>query len=1195
MESPSRVSPIELNSREGVESPRDVDEVTDIESLADYTARVGEALDRVGLTQRDVTAQLIIQEAALLNSTDPKSPYGPISTIRLFLAIIAASRFATASPPHDIDQGITNLAAAIENDPAHRDKLRRFEASHSRRDFRTAQRQIEVGLFSDNTLAVLRQAAKDGVLRGREIARALMTWSDGTLRDIWPDLSDLTSVLDLAGPTPPDVASPPTAMSQIEAVLSARNIPVLDVVKSLLLRATAFSGSGFLEIEHLVYAFLSVDLPAELQLHPTDPSAMFRESAPIMPAPTAGLLAGQTFNPSSALSLGTSIESLLQRALNTQQQIFLNPRLGTKGLVAALLTTPPAEVPERLFIPTAPNTPPTPEGGVTAIAQRFREIVRDRLADMPDEVQQWNRALELEPASFPKLSADQPSFSRPQDKLGITNDALAIANVAAGQDTSLPLAFGIFGDWGAGKTFFMRLVQEQIAGLVSSSARDDGFEHAIVQIQFNAWHYAETNLWASLVGHIFDELDRWMTRNEGPTDSDTADQLLRRLSTSRQLTLEAVTELVQRRKEHDSAAQAFAVAEQDLVQAKEDAALASGPIWRAVIDTAHSEIVKDDELKQQLESFEVTLGVPQLLQSKARMTAALDDLNRSTSSANVALGAMRSTIGNGRTVLLAIVALVSVPLLLLLLHQGLAWAMGYPQSAEIGRGFEALAGLLAMISVLVRRITGNAKSLSDKFARLRKSIDAEITKATLAEQVEAVDAAAKVAHSAAQVEKAKTLLQATGDAVVAAQKDYAEETGSLRIRRFVRARAGADGYGKHLGLVSTIRKDFEQLASLMLKPETPPPDLELARKHYETRINALIGDAGNALKPEEQTRLRQTTESIRSLAMPEAMAFHRIVLYIDDLDRCEPNKVVEVLQAVNMLLSFQLFVVLVAVDARWLSRSLAKQYPDFFGSPEAANNAGISGGSGANAGRNGNERHIERATPADYLEKVFQIPYWIPPMTSSKSADLVGDLVAADRVLEPAEHRSPAAAPPVMAGPLPVAVVQSREDDQPQSMKAPSRALGLTKDEVVTLTALSPFIGTSPRRARRFVNVYRVAKASLTPGDVKKLEDGEHRALATQLAIATGAPNAFALWAAACGDSDEGSIAARVRAFATNEEERRNIDGAFAKFCAMPGEGAHPLRMLANQAARASRFSFAVPQKSVQPAMASADRNPATS
>ena len=56
----------------------------------------------------------------------------------------------------------------------------------------------------------------------------------------------------------------------------------------------------------------------------------------------------------------------------------------------------------------------------------------------------------------------------------------------------------------------------------------------------------------------------------------------------------------------------------------------------------------------------------------------------------------------------------------------------------------------------------------------------------------------------------------------------------------------------------------------------------------------------------------------------------RIVLYIDDLDRCPPRRVVEVLEAVHLMLALELFVVVVAVDARWLIRSLEYHYRELF-------------------------------------------------------------------------------------------------------------------------------------------------------------------------------------------------------------------------------------------------------------------------
>ena len=62
----------------------------------------------------------------------------------------------------------------------------------------------------------------------------------------------------------------------------------------------------------------------------------------------------------------------------------------------------------------------------------------------------------------------------------------------------------------------------------------------------------------------------------------------------------------------------------------------------------------------------------------------------------------------------------------------------------------------------------------------------------------------------------------------------------------------------------------------------------------------------------------------------------RIVLDIDDLDRCQPQQVVEVLQAIHLLLALNLFVVVVGVDPGWLIRSLKAQYPDVLGVGRAA-------------------------------------------------------------------------------------------------------------------------------------------------------------------------------------------------------------------------------------------------------------------
>ena len=110
------------------------------------------------------------------------------------------------------------------------------------------------------------------------------------------------------------------------------------------------------------------------------------------------------------------------------------------------------------------------------------------------------------------------------------------------------------------------------------------------------------------------------------------------------------------------------------------------------------------------------------------------------------------------------------------------------------------------------------------------------------------------------------------------------------LYRFLAERSAS--YQNQLGIVSLLRRDFEQLVSLM----------------------------GEWKKEWDERRLANQPP------VEERKPIDRIVLYIDDLDRCEPEQVVTVLQAVHLLLAMDLFVVVVGVDPRWLLRSLRRRY-----------------------------------------------------------------------------------------------------------------------------------------------------------------------------------------------------------------------------------------------------------------------------
>ncbi|MGK8525152.1 MrcB family domain-containing protein [Nocardia asteroides] len=87
------------------------------------------------------------------------------------------------------------------------------------------------------------------------------------------------------------------------------------------------------------------------------------------------------------------------------------------------------------------------------------------------------------------------------DQLGIARDARALAGLMASRELRPPLAVAIYGEWGSGKTFFMRQIEANIVRLAAGDTTL--FEPAVRHIRFGAWHYAQGNLWASLLSHIF--------------------------------------------------------------------------------------------------------------------------------------------------------------------------------------------------------------------------------------------------------------------------------------------------------------------------------------------------------------------------------------------------------------------------------------------------------------------------------------------------------------------------------------------------------------------------------------------------------------------------------------------------------------------------------------------------------------------
>ena len=318
----------------------------------------------------------------------------------------------------------------------------------------------------------------------------------------------------------------------------------------------------------------------------------------------------------------------------------------------------------------------------------------------------------------------------------------------------------------------------------------------------------------------------------------------------------------------------------------------------------------------------------------------------------------------------------------------------------------------------------------------------------------------KVAEAAAQT--AAAALQASRDELARAQADAANASLPAQTLQLVSGRIEDRSYARELTTLSLARADLEVLSHILRDQRTDS------------------GEANGGLR-----------------------AVDRVILYIDDLDRCQPEDVVRVLQLVHMLLAFELFVVVVAVDARWVEQALRQSYP------------WLSRGKGAAPSgeprpeSSGPARVVESfgsVTPEDYLEKIFQIAFWLEPMTAGRAASYLTSLVR----------------PPTVAGAPPT---------PPAGSTSAATKVDISSVELDYMRALAAYVGSSPRRVKRLVNAYRLIKARLSDAQLGafvtdggaaggKLRSGPYQIVIGLLVIGTGTQSASSAILGALGEWD---------------------------------------------------------------------------
>ncbi|WP_246779449.1 P-loop NTPase fold protein [Rhizobium sp. BK313] len=784
-------------------------------------------------------------------------------------------------------------------------------------------------------------------------------------------------------------------------------------------------------------------------------------------------------------SIALGCHTLLERARALAAATSPGRQVELRHIIGAALAPDEAALPPSVHRLPPPRGSDTPSAWADARAQ-FLTLVQHHHQD--DRYPEWVRLVFGESIVTPLITDDRSPHT---DLLGFLRYASAFASVIADREVRPPLAIGLFGLWGSGKSTMIDMIGDSLEAIAKRASVEESprFCRGIVRITFNAWHYAETTLWASLFVRILEELSTHLAERQAgtPLPGSPAEKAQERARV--RIDLDAAIAKQRLAEQALSEAQGKAI----IASAARDEALRSEAEARAIAESAElarAAAVKADvavaerirgavALAGDAATLLVAFGIPaprviagqpgedlvkqlgatkdKLVAASARIEAIKGPIARLTAVVGWESRTRKSLLFAGA--IAAVFAVLLVLLYFLHLPEAIAGtflttlaSLGWLWT-RLGPLWDRLQDALARAPAVINQL-GDASEQVEARIKARKDADTIATQKEKAARDEGIKettkkATEKAKKAAEDAEKAeaeaisarKDLENARVDVVTLESKVAALAPARL-LAAFVTSRATSIDYTQHLGLPTRIRRDLEELEAHLVEVAKDPKS--------PRRVD-------------------------------------RIVLFIDDLDRCSSKVVVAVLEAVHILLASDLFVVVVGVDVRWLKRSLQEHF----------------------LMRSG-DTHFD---PEEYLEKIFQVPFWVPSMsTKGREALLNAALPTAATgtsgtggVAQHGAGQSAGVSPnqtPTGSGSTPPPIIQLPN----------AEPVTLSKEERAMIVRWGTIAGETPRRLKRFARSYLILRASLPrEGREALLSIRDYDSIGRILALGSAAPHIWPL------------------------------------------------------------------------------------
>lgn len=571
----------------------------------------------------------------------------------------------------------------------------------------------------------------------------------------------------------------------------------------------------------------------------------------------------------------------------------------------------------------------------------------------------------------PTFSSDISSNEK-NDSLNTESDINAFAKLIAYKELKPPLAIGLFGKWGSGKSTFMNNLEKRIKKLSEEKLTEKIFCEKIVHIEFNAWHYSDSNLWANIMIQIFEKLNAFLIV-EMP---NKIENLYLELESTQKL-------LKEKNKEKREIKRKICKNKRELTNKLNKKIEKTFKLGQ--LKDLTKLVLEDEYINSEINN--IKKSIPYLKdKSIEEIYIKLNyDLKKDVGIIKKFFSFLKNDKQFQIYLIIGIFIILSI--------------LGILKYLDIFNKW-----LTSLVIIPFGMYWNRFKEITSKVSKFVNFYETMKEKNTK-DEVELI-----LLKEEANLESELIFLEEKISLENKRLEEISFEIEHIKsgkfLADFIKERANSNDYKQHLGLISLIRNDLEKLNEYLKEP---------------------VEDAEHKID--------------------------RIVLYIDDLDRCSKDKIIDVLEAIHLLLAFDLFVVIVGVDTRWIKNSLESKK---------------------------NLKKEKTATSTEYLEKIFQIPFHINNMEKNVKKEQLKNLMKNDLIDSNEEINDNIDNDNWKDNSMNNFIFKSKENisfNNKISQENFHRELKIEQFEYDYILKNADLLGDTPRTIKRFVNIYRIIRS----------------------------------------------------------------------------------------------------------------------